>query len=243
MIRYTTRFNPTLNGYLHLGHAVMCLVNRAEATAHGGKFLVRFDDTQRTWNWLITPEELALYRCEMVADLEWLGIQVDGYASQEDLMPEVDRLIDEIGWPVKDQSFAAIYASEVIGVSYAPYPFAERLIAENVAMDWRQLVTWVICGHDLLTRDNLYRYFVDKLELAQPRMTYIPRLEFAGDEVSKTKGNYKIRDYRMTGMQSLPLIDLLAEDCLIDPEGGWFVDNIKARPVLGEWAKRLLCHS
>jgi hypothetical protein len=36
------------------------------------------------------------------------------------------------------------------------------------------------------------------------------------------------------------LIELLAMDCLRDPFGGWFVDNVKPRPVLGEWAKRLL---
>jgi hypothetical protein len=67
MVRFTTRFNPTLNGYLHLGHVMMCLVNRAEATEHGGKFLVRFDDDQRYWQWLHTPSEIASYRVELVA--------------------------------------------------------------------------------------------------------------------------------------------------------------------------------
>jgi glutamyl/glutaminyl-tRNA synthetase len=241
MIHYTTRFNVTTNGFCHLGHAMMCLINRAEATAHGGKFLVRFDDSQRSWLWLHTPSEIASYRMELVADLEWMGIQVDGYSSQVDLMPEVDRWIDAVGWPVKPQPMAGIYNSEVIGINAPMYPYAERLTAEKCVMDHIQGMTWIIRGHDLLTEDCLYRYFVDKLELSQPRMTYIPRLEFEGDEVSKTRGNYKIRDYRALKIDpQRELIELLALDCLKDPFGGWFVDNVKARPVLGEWAKRLL---
>jgi glutamyl/glutaminyl-tRNA synthetase len=221
----------------------MALVNRSEATAHGGKFLVRFDDDQRYWRWLHTEGELSDFRCEMVADLEWLGIQVDGYSSQEDLLPQVESWIDEVGWPVRDQPMAGIYCSEVIGINAPMYPYAERLTAEKCVMDMIEGVNWVIRGHDLLTEDCLYRYFVDKLELAQPRMTYIPRLQFAGDVVSKTKGNYKLRDYRLKGIDPIWVKVNLAQDCLIYPDVGWHVDNIKPAPVLGEWAKELLCHS
>jgi hypothetical protein len=158
-------------------------------------------------------------------------------------MPEVDRWIEAVGWPVKDQPMAGIYASEVIGINAPMYPYAERLTAEKCVMDFLEGVTWVIRGHDLLTEDCLYRYFVDKLELQQPRMTYIPRLEFRGDVVSKTKGNYKIRDYRRSGIDVKEIWSLLAQDCLIDWWTDWRVENIKPHPVLGEWAKALLCHS
>lgn len=239
-MNYTTRFNPTLNGFLHLGHLYMALVNRAE----GNRFIVRLDDTQRYWNWLYSTAELYDFHSEMVCDLEYFGVQVDSWSSQADLMPECERLIDEIGWPIKDQPFVPVGVSEVQGWKSPVYPFTERLTAEKVIFDTLQGVNLVVRGIDLLSEDNLYRYFVDKLELSQPRMVYIPRLEFEGDVISKTEGGYKLHDYRQLGYNpKTEVIELLAMDCLIDPYGAWKAENIKPRPILGEWAKRLLCHS
>lgn len=69
MIR--TRFAPSPNGHLHLGHAYAAVVAHDLARAQGGEFLVRIEDIDGTRS----RAELA---DEMLDDLAWLGLHWDG---------------------------------------------------------------------------------------------------------------------------------------------------------------------
>jgi glutaminyl-tRNA synthetase len=64
--RVHTRFPPEPNGYLHIGHAKSINLNYGMAQKYGGKFNLRFDDTNPT-------KEEQEYIDSITADVRWLG--------------------------------------------------------------------------------------------------------------------------------------------------------------------------
>jgi len=64
--RVHTRFPPEPNGYLHIGHSMSIALNYGTAEKYGGKFNLRFDDT----NPLKEEQE---YIDAIIEDVRWLG--------------------------------------------------------------------------------------------------------------------------------------------------------------------------
>jgi len=66
----TTRFAPSPNGHLHLGHAYAALVAHDQARLRGGRFLLRIEDIDGA-------RSRADLVPEFLADLAWLGLAWD----------------------------------------------------------------------------------------------------------------------------------------------------------------------
>ncbi len=71
MSEVITRFAPSPTGMLHLGNVRTALLNFLYARKHGGRFLLRFEDTDR-------DRSEAEYIKAIEDDLEWLGLNWDG---------------------------------------------------------------------------------------------------------------------------------------------------------------------
>ncbi|WP_144097815.1 tRNA glutamyl-Q(34) synthetase GluQRS [Croceicoccus sediminis] len=71
-----TRFAPSPNGPLHLGHAFSAIVAHDIARARGGRFLVRIEDIDGA-------RSRAEFAEGALADLAWLGLDWDGEAIRQ----------------------------------------------------------------------------------------------------------------------------------------------------------------
>ena len=65
--RVHTRFPPEPNGYIHIGHAKAFLLSYGVAKEHGGRFNLRFDDTNPT-------KEEQEFVDGIIEDMRWLGV-------------------------------------------------------------------------------------------------------------------------------------------------------------------------
>jgi len=73
MSQVVTRFAPSPTGLLHLGNVRTALLNWLYARKHGGRFLLRFEDTDQDRSQQQFVEAIE-------ADLRWLGLDWDGDA-------------------------------------------------------------------------------------------------------------------------------------------------------------------
>ena len=128
-----TRFPPEPNGYLHIGHAKSILLNYGLAQKYGGKFNMRFDDTNPT-------KEKVEFVESIKADIEWLGADWEDrlfFASDyfEEMYEGAVKLIKKGKAYVSDLSADEIRAYR--GTLTEPGkedPYAARSIEENLAL-------------------------------------------------------------------------------------------------------------
>lgn len=127
-----TRFPPEPNGYLHIGHAKSILLNSGLAKKYGGKFNLRFDDTNPT-------KEKVEFVESIKADVEWLGAQWDGVYFASDYF---DRMYEAAIQLIKK---GKAYVSDLTADEIREYrgtltepgkmdPYAERTVEENLAL-------------------------------------------------------------------------------------------------------------
>ncbi len=129
--RIHTRFPPEPNGYLHIGHAKAICINYETAIKYGGKYNLRFDDTNPV-------TEDTSYVEAIKKDINWLGYQWEGEALfASDYFPQLYqfaiKLIKKGKAYVDDSTVEEI--AEQKGTPTRPgieSPFRNRSIKENL---------------------------------------------------------------------------------------------------------------
>ncbi len=111
-----TRFPPEPNGYMHIGHCKAALTNFGLAQSYGGKFNMRFDDTN-------PAKEDTEYVDAILADLRWLGIDWE------------DRLFFASDYFDKLYEFAEILIKD--GKAYVDSQSAEEIRIKRGTADGR----------------------------------------------------------------------------------------------------------
>lgn len=128
-----TRFPPEPNGYLHIGHAKAILTNYGLAKEYGGKFNLRFDDTNPT-------KEKSEFVESIKADVKWLGADWEDrlfFASSyfDDMYEAAVKLIKKGKAFVCDLSADEI--REYRGTFETPgknSPYRDRSVEENLEL-------------------------------------------------------------------------------------------------------------
>ena len=128
-----TRFPPEPNGYLHIGHAKSIILNYGLAKKYGGKFNMRFDDTNPTKEKMEFVEAIK-------QDIKWLGADWEErlfYASDyfQEMYEGAVKLIKKGKAYVSDLSAEEI--REYRGSLTEPGkedPYSKRSIEENLQL-------------------------------------------------------------------------------------------------------------
>src|SRR5499427_1241850 len=129
--RVHTRFPPEPTGYLHVGHAKSINLNYGLAKEFGGKFNLRFDDTNPS-------KEETEYVESIIEDVKWLGGDWEGrlfYASDY-----FDQLYE---WAVKMIKEGKAYVDDLTAEELSAYrgtftqpgkesPWRNRTVEENL---------------------------------------------------------------------------------------------------------------
>ncbi len=128
-----TRFPPEPNGYLHIGHAKSILLNYGLAQQYGGKFNMRFDDTNPT-------KEKVEFVESIKEDIKWLGADWEDrlfFASNyfEDMYQGAIKLIKKGKAYVSDLTADEIreYRGNLTQVGKKD-PYSDRTVEENLKL-------------------------------------------------------------------------------------------------------------
>ncbi|WP_461864256.1 glutamate--tRNA ligase [Thermococcus sp.] len=89
--KVVTRFAPNPDGAFHLGNARAAILSHEYARIYGGKFILRFDDTDPK---VKRPEPI--FYDWIIEDLRWLGFQIDEIHCASDRLELYYRYAEEL---------------------------------------------------------------------------------------------------------------------------------------------------
>jgi len=226
-----TRFAPSPTGLFHMGHLLLCLVNREEADLRGGKFLVRMETR---WAAEAKPFGTSLGVDEMangiLKDMAWCGVE-PAYVSWQ----EETRWVEDI--VLEKYKQLAIPEEILSGFWRGPGGRNDKNLLHHtpgkVVFDRFFGCTPIIRGEDLMVEHYWYVYLCNLFGFEPPELWYMPKLQLDGEVISKTgSAHLAIQSLRRDGWETDEVIETLRNAALVNPDGPFTFSNVKRVPLL-----------
>lgn len=235
--KIVTRIAPSPTGLLHLGTARTALYNYLFTKKHGGKFIVRIEDTDM-------KRSKGEFEKDILDGLSWLGITHDelfrqserteiytkylkqlidsgkAYISNEESTQKPGTKVDVIR--LKNHGEIIIFKDEIRDeITFNTTELGDFVIARSmteplyhlavVVDDYEMGVTHIIRGEDHISNTPRQILIQRALGISEPKYAHIP-LILAPDrsKMSKRKGSTSITEYRENGYIKEAVVNYLA---------------------------------
>lgn len=219
------RIAPSPTGPLHIGVTRSALFNYLFAKKHGGKFVLRIEDTDLERS---DPK----YEKDIIDGLKWLGIEWDEIYHQskrtkiyekylKKLLDNGQAYYDEIIW-FKNPNKKVVFDDLIRGrVEFDSGLFDDFSIAKDlktplynfavVIDDYEMKITHVIRGEDHVSNTPKQVLIQEALGLPMPKYAHLP-LILGPDKtkLSKRHGTVSITDYKEQGYLPEAMVNFMA---------------------------------
>lgn len=227
MDKVRVRFAPSPTGYLHVGGARTALFNWLFARHHGGTFILRIEDTDRTRS---TDEAIQ----QILDSLRWLGLDWDEFYRQTERFHLHQRYADELLrrgvayeadgaiWFRMPKEGVTVVDDVIAGrVEFQNREFKDLVILRSdgtptynfacVVDDTEMGITHVIRGDEHLPNTPKQLHIYQALGLTPPKFAHIP-LILGPDrtKLSKRHGAVSVLEYRRKGILPEAMVNFLA---------------------------------
>ncbi len=232
-----TRIPPSPTGHLHIGTARTALYNFLFARKHGGKFIFRSEDTDRT-------RSTKGFEQEILEGLKWLSLTTDSfsrqseratiyrgyleraiedghaYISKEESRATPGEVIEVVR--LRNQNKVIIFRDEIRGdISFDTTELGDVVIARNlddalyhfavVVDDFDMGVTHVIRGEDHISNTPRQILIQEAIGAPRPIYAHLPLILAPNrSKMSKRDGAVALYEYRDKGYLPEALINYLA---------------------------------
>lgn len=233
--KVVTRVAPSPTGFFHVGTARTALFNYLYARKHGGKFIMRVEDTDK-------ERSQAVYEESIIDGLKWLGLEYDFSAKQSErteiYKKYLQRLIESGKAYISKEEEREGMRSEVIrlknlgqkvsfddeirgNISFDTKELGDFVIAKSideplyhlavVVDDHEMEVTHVIRGEDHISNTPRQILIIEALGFERPIYAHLP-LILAPDrsKLSKRNGAVSLADYQNEGYLPETMVNFLA---------------------------------
>lgn len=230
-----TRFPPSPTGKLQIGNVRTALFNYLYAKKHGGKFVMRIEDTD-------VERSKKEYEDAILADMEWLGFSFDDFARQSDRKEihkgYLNRMIEagsayiskeEGGEGKRDEVIRFKNPNRIItfhdeirgSISIDTTDLGDFVVAKSVEEpvyhlavaidDFEMGVTHVIRGEDHISNTPRQILLLEAIGAPIPTYAHLP-LVLAADKtkLSKRNGSVSLEHLRSEGYLKEAVINFLA---------------------------------